>query len=105
MVCFAILSCRTETKIPEGILPEEQMVDILVDIHLLEAKLDNLSIPLDSSQMLYKALEYDLLVNKYQIDTVTYKNSFSFYRRNIKEFTGVYQEVQRRMEEKQKDGF
>ena len=45
------------------------------------------------------------VVNKYQIDTLTYKNSFSFYRRHLKEFTSMYEKVQLRMEEKQKDGF
>lgn len=105
MVCLATLSCRTETEIPKDIIPEDKMAEILVDIHLLEAKIDNINMPPDSSQLVYKALEYDLLTSKYQIDTVTYKRSFSFYRKNLKQFENVYKQVQRSMEEKQKDGF
>lgn len=105
MVCFAAFACRTEPDIPDDIIAEDKMANILVDIHLLEAKIDALGIPIDSSQRLYKAYEYDLLTNKYQVDTVTYKKSFSFYRKHLKEFARVYDQVQRSTEEKQKDGF
>ncbi len=105
MVCIIGLSCSKKKSIPEHIIPEERMAEILVDIHLLESKIDHLDIPRDSSQLLYKAYEYDLLVNKYKVDTLTYKQSFTFYTKNLTEFGTVYDIVLKSMEEKQKDGF
>lgn len=105
MASLIVLSCGKKTGIPDDIIPEKRMAEILVDIHLLESKIDHLDIPRDSSEMLYKAYEFDLLVNKYDVDTLTYKRSFNFYTKNLTEFTEVYDMVLKSMEEKQKDGF
>lgn len=105
MASLIVLSCGKKTDIPDDIIPEKRMAEILVDIHLLEAKIDHLDIPRDSSEMLYKAYEFDLLVNKYSVDTLTYKRSFNFYTKNLEEFSVVYDMVLKSMEEKQKDEF
>lgn len=105
MVCLILLSCSKKQTVPDNIIPEKRMAEILVDIHLLESKIDHLDIPRDSSQLLYKSYEYDLLVNKYKVDTVTYRRSFIFYTKHLTEFGKVYDMVLKSMEEKQKDGF
>ena len=105
MVCILLFSCKKKEEVPDHIIPEKQMSEILVDIHLLEAKIDHLDVPRDSSEMLYKAYEYDLLVNKYQVDTAKYRQSFKYYTNHLANFSDVYDDVLREMEKKQKDGF
>jgi len=105
MACIIVVSCGEKRDMPEHIIPEKRMADILVDIHLLESKIDHLGIPRDSSDVIYKALEYDLLTNKYELDTVVYQQSFIYYTKNIEQYSAIYDLVLRSMEKKQKDGF
>ena len=100
-----LFACKKQEAVPENLIDKELMTEILVDIHLLEARIDHLDIPRDSSEMLYKAFEYDLLVNQYQVDTALYYESFKYYTNHLSNFTDVYDEVLKSMEKKQKEGF
>jgi len=77
------------------------MASILTDIHVLEGKIDALNIPKDSGKLLYKAYEYDLLVNTHQVDTAKYKESFRYYNENIRAFNRVYDQVLDSLNKKQ----
>ena len=105
MVVLVLFSCKKNDDVPETIIGKEQMAKILVDIHLLEIRIDKLDMPKDSADVVYKSFEYDLLTNKHNVDTLTYLTSFKYYTNHLNHFNDVYDMVLKEMEIKQKDRF
>lgn len=105
MVLITLFGCKKKEEVPAHLIGEEQMVAILVDIHLLEARIDALGLPKDSVDAVYKSFEWDLLVNKHKVDTLTYFKSFKYYTNHLSNFNNVYDEVLKEMESIQKDKF
>ena len=54
-----LVSCDSGAA-PSGILSEDQMVNILIDIQLTEGMVSAIPIPYDSSQILYSLMEKDV---------------------------------------------
>lgn len=78
IVLFIVLvSCGGNEK-PEDLLSEDKMVEILVDIHLAEGFVQSLSIPYDSSKVLYPILERQIF-EKHGIADSVYINSLEHY--------------------------
>ena len=77
--CLLMLSCGGSEKVPEGVYQEEEMVDILLDIYLAQAKVgQNRAIKRDSAEVLYKYYE-NYLLDKHGTDTTTFYNSLIYY--------------------------
>ena len=73
-----LTACQNENHIPEHILPQETMQAILMEFHLLEAKIDNLHVPRDSAKQMYEHFEPQVY-DKYGVDPALYEESLSFY--------------------------
>lgn len=86
---FVLASCQ-EKDVPENILSEDQMVDILVDIHLTEGFVQSLSIPYDSSKVLYPILEKQIF-KKYGIPDSVYIESLEYYLRDVAKMEYLYE--------------
>jgi hypothetical protein len=84
-------SCREET-IPQDILTPEAMNELLLEFHLLEAKIEQLNLDLDSSRQVYAHFEPQVLA-KYGVDSATYKESLEFYLNHPALFHDVYEVV------------
>lgn len=63
---------------PEGLLSKEQMVKVLIEVHLNEAKLNQLRVPRDSTAKVYEIMERELLKHQGIEDSV-YRKSFQYY--------------------------
>lgn len=74
---LVMVSCSRDEK-PEGLLSEDTMVEILVEIHLAEGFVQSLSIPYDSSKVLYPILEKQIF-EKHGIADSVYENSLEYY--------------------------
>ncbi len=86
------MGCSKEVKIPDDVIPPEKMTAILIDIHLLEEKINYLRLDQDTSLMLYKAYEFDLL-KKHNVDTTLYQRSYKFYASEVRHMTKIYEAV------------
>ncbi|MEY4611963.1 MAG: hypothetical protein RL246_2282 [Bacteroidota bacterium] len=97
---FLLASC---TKLgDEERLDQEKLAQILVDIHLDEAKISGMEIvSVDSNMLLFNALEKSTL-KKHQIDSVTLIHSFHAYVREPKDFIKLYERVNEIMEQRKK---
>ncbi len=82
------LACSPENP-PEGILPEDKMVEILVDIHMAEGIASSLTIPYDSSRKVYPLLEKQVF-QKHQIEDSVFLRSFTYYLRNSATMERIY---------------
>ena len=83
-----VLACSSD-KPPEGILPEDKMVEILVDIHMAEGVASSLTIPYDSSRKVYPVLEKQVF-QKHQVEDSVFLESFTYYLRNSATMERIY---------------
>jgi len=91
LLVILFVGCASpEVKIPENILTQEQMMPILVDIHVIEGA-RNGSIMLGDTNGIedYYAKVYE----KYGITEDQFKSSFAFYSDNPTVFIPIYEEV------------
>ncbi|MFT6828923.1 MAG: hypothetical protein ACJAZV_002217 [Roseivirga sp.] len=91
-VSFFVFSCGEKEEIPEWLLSETQMVELLVDFRVAEGKVENLNIKNDSSALLFKILERKLF-EEHQIDTTIYKNSYQYYILHPEKAVGIFDAV------------
>ena len=83
-----LLSCSSDS-VPEGILPEDKMVKLLIKIHIAEAKIATSYLPGDSSIRQYKVFE-DSAFKSEGTDKATYENSYKYYGANPERLDKIY---------------
>ena len=84
---FIITSCDSE--INEDIVNKEKMVKILIDMHLAEEAIENLSYDKDTLEALFARKEQEIL-EKYSISEELYRKSYSYYFFDPEELDKVY---------------
>jgi len=99
ILLLACLSC-SDSK-PSNRLPEDQMAEILADIHLDEGKISALNIvSADTSVILYNQLERATL-KKHGVDSTVFAKSFSSYVQEPQDFIDLYRKVNAALAKKQ----
>lgn len=83
-------ACVKKNEIPEEIYPKSKMAEVLIDIHLLEQKLDQMGMEYDSQQVMYRHFE-QLIFEKHQIDTIKYGQSINYYYAHVEELESIYE--------------
>ena len=87
-------ACTSNTilKKPENLIPKEQMVDLLTDIFLANGG-DNIK-----NLNLQRNVNYfPLIFDKYQIDTIQFKESNYYYTSKIDDYDEILGEVDKRL--------
>lgn len=83
--------CEENSK-PKDLLSEEEMVNVLIDIHLTEGMASSLPIPYDSSQVLYSLLEKEVFV-KHQVEDSVFTRSMIYYLQDPAVMDRIYARV------------
>ncbi|EKB49059.1 DUF4296 domain-containing protein [Cecembia lonarensis] len=83
-----LLSCNKQ-RLPDGILDEDKMVDLLIDIHLAEGLVTSFPIHYDSSRILYPLFEKEIF-RKHQVPDSVFRRSFEYYMRDAKVMDRLY---------------
>lgn len=83
--------CEENPK-PKDLLSEEEMVNVLIDIHLTEGIASSLPIPYDSSQVLYSLLEQEVFV-KHQVQDSVFTRSMIYYLQDPAIMDRIYARV------------
>lgn len=94
-VCFLLfLSCTSNTILepPKDLIPKEKMISIFVDLQLAQAgkNVKNLSEKRNENY-------YQLVFEKYQLDTIKFKESNDYYASLIDEYHAMFVEVENRL--------
>jgi len=84
-------SCSDE-KLPEGVLDKDKMTEVLMEIHILEAKIQKLYLPLDSGMVLFKHYETKLLEDL-GVSQETYDKSLVYYIDHSEEMGEIYNQI------------
>lgn len=94
MVCLALLmGCVGEPEKPVDLIEKPEMVELLIQVHLLEAKVNKVPKRTgDSTQFLFNHYQ-NLLFEDMNIDSVSYRSSMTYYLDNPKELISIYEAV------------
>ena len=84
-------SCSSISS-PQGILDENLMVSILVEIQLTEGKVSSLPVTYDSSQVLYSLMEKDIFFKHGVTDSV-FTTSMEYYLEDAEKMDRIYARV------------
>ena len=94
--------CTSDEKPPKNTLAPEQMASILADIHIAESRVTRLQLKsLDSSLLIFNKLKADIW-KKYKVDTLVYRNSYTYYMTHPKQMSQIYEKVNKKIESKEK---
>lgn len=98
---WLLVSCTSpENKRPDNLIDEDQMADILTEIHIAEARTSRLSSTvIDSANIAYKHLEKQIF-KKFSVDTAAYRTSYAFYAAHPQEMEAIYKQVTDKLEKK-----
>ena len=92
LVALFFAQCSTRQN-SENILTRARMVSILTDIHILEAKVQQLpAVDPDSSRKIYNTLELRIF-EKHGVTKQIYEESFAYYAARPVEFGAIYTTV------------
>lgn len=92
LLWIVLVSCQEKMEKPKNLLTKSQMIDLLVDIHLTEAKVKELHLKRDSSNQLFRILEKEVLLRQQTTDSV-YKKNFLYYLDNMEKMEEIYSAV------------
>ncbi|MBO6494795.1 DUF4296 domain-containing protein [Roseivirga sp.] len=88
-VALFLFSCKSDdSAVPDGILTQEQMVDLLIDIRIAEGMVGSVSMGLDSADAVYKALEKRIF-REHGVDSASYVKSYNYYLQHPKLYLDV----------------
>lgn len=101
IACILIFGfgCQENEK-PEYLISKDQLVSILVDIHVTEGIASSLPVPYDSSQVIYSLLERDVF-EKHEVSDSVFTKSLIFYLKDPALMDEVYGRVVDSLSKKQ----
>lgn len=88
VVVVSLFACGNE-KLPEGILSEDKIVEVMIDIHLTEGLVSTFPIHYDSSRVLYPMFEKEVLKKHQLTDSVLVK-SLEYYMKDARIMDKIY---------------
>jgi len=86
------LGCVSKNKAPENLMTKQEMINFLIDLHIVEAKISLSRIPTDSVKLFFPEIE-DELYQKHHINDSIYKKSYQYYLNNISQMEEIYSAV------------
>ncbi|MDI1322849.1 MAG: DUF4296 domain-containing protein [Algoriphagus sp.] len=92
--CLLLLlmgGCEENSK-PKDLLSEDEMVNVLIDIHLTEGIASSLPIPYDSSQVIYNLLENEVFV-EHEVQDSVFTKSMIYYLQDPATMDRIYGRV------------
>jgi hypothetical protein len=94
LLSWLLTACTApEDERPDNLLSEDQMANILTEVHLAEARVSRLSLrSIDSSNLAYKHLESQIF-KRFNVDTAAYRKSYIFYSSHPADMEVIYKQV------------
>ncbi|MEE4198414.1 MAG: DUF4296 domain-containing protein [Bacteroidales bacterium] len=97
LVFFVFFSCQ-EDKVPEYVIPPDDMVSILVDIHLTDGMLSSPDVRRELARQ-DTANIYHLLLHNYGYSRKDFDTSLFYYGKNIALYDRIYNDVLNQLNE------
>ena len=91
IICI-ILGCNSSNTPPDPLINELVMSNILIDIHLLEAKINTLGKKGDTSFQIYDHFE-KLILEKHDVDSSVFAQNLAYYMKHPSILESVYTNI------------
>lgn len=90
-VLLFLTACKG-TSVPDGIIKQDQMADLLTEVHIVDGTMYNV---LQVPDTLYKygTGKYLTVFKKYHTDSVQFKKSFKYYSANPDKLQLIYEKI------------
>lgn len=102
LIIFVVIlgACQNVHKAPkpDNLIPEDKMVDILVDLQRLDAVIQKNDHQFEMRNVKAK----DLILEKYQVDSLQIANSSNYYAEDFSVNESIYEKVQAILEAEKK---
>ena len=92
MVSCILFGCIGEVKIPDDVMSKNEMISFLIDVHILEAKMGQLSLNRDSAYEVFSHFESEIF-EQHGVDDSLYNKSLEFYYMNPEIMEEIYAAV------------
>jgi len=89
-VFIFLISCKQD-ETPKGIIEKDKMTGILVDMHISDSYLNQIS-NADTMQMQAKS-RYNYIFKKHNIDSLKFSKSLNYYSLKANELDAIYKNV------------
>ena len=89
-VFIFLISCKQD-ETPKGIIEKDKMTGILVDMHISDSYLNQIS-NADTMQMQAKS-RYNYIFKKHNIDSLKFSKSLNYYSLKASELDAIYKNV------------
>ena len=94
IICCFLLACSSsKERIPEGILPEKEMVSILKEVHLAEVNFELLKTNGKEGAQNTLLSKYQEIYSKYNIDNNEFQQTLEYYANHPEKLEGIYSKV------------
>lgn len=92
ILSLAVLaSCgQGSDKTPQNLLPEQKMVQILADVHVAEARIENRIVYPDTAMMLYNR-EQQRILEAHGVEEELFRDTYRHYLSDIKKMDRLYE--------------
>lgn len=91
-IAIVILGCVRKDKPSGEIMTKEQMVSFLIDLHIMEAKINTTRFPADSIKLIFPEIEQEMF-KKHNITDSLYFRSYQYYLNNMFDMEEIYAAV------------
>lgn len=94
-IIVSFLSCQEviRPEMPENLIPEDKMVEVLTEVYLINAARS-----FDNRTIIDNKMKLDSFVyNKFEIDSTQFVNSNAYYTANLNTYNKLFVKVEERM--------
>ncbi len=93
---IAIASCTQKANLPNGILTEDEMIDVITDIQLLEAAQSEVNMPFETQNAM-RDTNYLMVFNKHSTTALYFDSSMRVYTKHPKLMGAILENVSTRI--------
>jgi hypothetical protein len=92
LLSLVMLACAPKTEAPADLVSEDKMTSVLLDIHLAEARIGRTITQYDTSRMVFKNVQKDIL-KKYSLTDSSFRHSYDYYLENPALLDKIYEKI------------
>jgi hypothetical protein len=97
-----IVGCNNDDAQPPNLISEQEIAKILVDIHVIEARVSKMALSnLDTSTLVNERLKLSLF-KEYKTDSLTFNRSYQFYSTHPDYLERIYEDVTKQLAVREK---
>ena len=101
-VILLTTACSENADKPENVLSEEELVRIMADMQLAEAKVKNLRVSTDSARQLFSIYELQIF-EEWDVTAEQYKESYEYYLSNYELMSDIHTALIDTLSQRQKN--